>query len=80
MYAIRSYYVDFDIETIDLQTLAQPRTRLMMNVGNPEKAFAFATTPNGGVGLARMEFIINNAIKAHPMALFSMNEGSYNFV
>ncbi len=67
--------LDFDIETIDLQTLAQPRTRLMMNVGNPDKAFAFATIPSGGVGLARMEFIINNAIKAHPMALFNMNEG-----
>lgn len=45
-----------------------------MNVGNPEKAFLFASTPNSGVGLARMEFIISNYIKAHPMALFDMKE------
>ena len=41
----------------------------MMNVGNPERAFGLAALPNDGVGLARMEFIITDSIKAHPMAL-----------
>jgi pyruvate,water dikinase len=43
--------------------------KVMMNVGNPERAFAFASTPNAGVGLARLEFIINNMIGIHPKAL-----------
>lgn len=59
----------FEITTINLENLEQPKTKLYMNVGNPEKAFSFAQIPNNGVGLARMEFIINNYIKAHPLAL-----------
>jgi pyruvate,water dikinase len=59
----------FRIETLKLTNLQRPRTRIMMNLGNPEEAFSLCKIPNDGVGLARMEFIINNYIKVHPMAL-----------
>ena len=47
----------------------RPRTQVMMNVGDPDHAFALASLPNDGIGLARLEFIINNHIGIHPMAL-----------
>jgi pyruvate,water dikinase len=59
----------FSVERMDVATPARPRTRIMMNVGNPEEAFALSSIPNDGVGLARIEFIINSAIGVHPMAL-----------
>ncbi|WP_200762143.1 pyruvate, water dikinase [Nitrosophilus alvini] len=65
----------FEVETIDLSSLEKPKTKIYMNVGNPERAFAFAQIPSDGVGLARMEFIINNYIKAHPLALVDMYNG-----
>ena len=49
--------------------LPRPATRVMLNVGNPDQAFRLAALPNDGVGLARIEFIIANAVRAHPMAL-----------
>ncbi len=58
----------FDIQRINLQGMARPKTNIMMNVGNPDLAFNNASIPNDGVGLARLEFIINN-IRLHPMAL-----------
>ncbi|MEF3364942.1 phosphoenolpyruvate synthase [Methylocystis sp. 9N] len=61
--------IDFEIERTDLSTLTKPKTHIMMNVGNPDSAFGLAALPNDGVGLARMEFIIAESIKAHPMAL-----------
>ncbi|HKJ07668.1 MAG TPA: phosphoenolpyruvate synthase [Gammaproteobacteria bacterium] len=61
--------VPFEVETTDLSNLPQPATRIMINLGNPELAFKTSFLPNDGVGLARMEFIINQYIKAHPMAL-----------
>ncbi len=59
----------FHVETISLTDLRRPRTKIMMNLGNPEQAFGLSMIPNDGVGLARMEFIISSYIKAHPMAL-----------
>ncbi|CAN8142683.1 phosphoenolpyruvate synthetase [uncultured Thiomicrorhabdus sp.] len=59
----------FEIVETDLSSLHKPKTEVMMNVGNPEIAFSVNTIPNDGVGLARMEFIINNEVKAHPLAL-----------
>jgi pyruvate,water dikinase len=59
----------FRIEQISLSDMGRPQTKIMMNLGNPEEAFALSKIPNDGVGLARMEFIINNYIKVHPMAL-----------
>lgn len=61
--------LDFEITRIDLSGLARPKTKIMLNVGNPELAFKTSFLPNDGVGLARMEFIITEYIKAHPMAL-----------
>ncbi len=62
----------YSIKTIDMSELKPTKTKLFMNVGNPSEAFNFAKMPNDGVGLARMEFIINNSINAHPMALIDM--------
>ncbi len=59
----------FDIECTDLSDLEKPDTKIMINLGNPELAFITSFLPNDGVGLARLEFIITNSIKAHPMAL-----------
>jgi pyruvate,water dikinase len=59
----------FEVRTADLRNLERPRTKVMMNVGNPEEAMALALTPNDGVGLAREEFIISSYIKVHPLAL-----------
>ncbi len=70
-------HIAFEIELIDLENLEEPKTKLLMNVGNPQKAFSCASIPNQGVGLARMEFIINNHIKAHPMALYDMYQGQF---
>ncbi|MEK7774055.1 MAG: phosphoenolpyruvate synthase [Deltaproteobacteria bacterium] len=59
----------FHIEKLSLSRLERPKTKIMMNLGNPEEAFSLSMIPNDGVGLARMEFIINSYIKIHPMAL-----------
>ncbi|HTO02200.1 MAG TPA: phosphoenolpyruvate synthase, partial [Opitutus sp.] len=59
----------FDVQRTNLKALGRPRTKVMMNVGNPEEAFALSFIPNDGVGLAREEFIITTFIKIHPLAL-----------
>ncbi len=59
----------FEVEHTDLGELPRPATEIMINLGNPEIAFQTAAIPNDGVGLARMEFIINEYIRVHPMAL-----------
>ncbi len=61
--------LDYTVTETDLGNLAQPKTDIMMNLGNPDQAFSLASLPVDGIGLARMEFIINEYIKAHPMAL-----------
>ncbi len=61
--------LDYEIEETDLSNLPRPKTEIMMNLGNPDQAFSLASLPVDGIGLARMEFIINEYIKAHPMAL-----------
>jgi len=61
----------FEVQRTDLKSLAKPRTRVMMNLANPEEAFALSFIPNDGVGLARMEFIISTYIKIHPLALIN---------
>jgi pyruvate,water dikinase len=57
------------VEEVELGELPTTRTRILMNVGNPEEAFNLAAIPCDGVGLARLEFVIANLIKVHPMAL-----------
>jgi pyruvate,water dikinase len=59
----------FAVEKTSVKNLTRPRTKIMMNVGNPQEAFAFSSIPNDGVGLAREEFIVSNYIKVHPLAL-----------
>ncbi len=61
--------LNFEILTTDLTGLIRPKTKIMLNIGNPELAFKCSFLPNDGVGLARMEFIITEYIKAHPLAL-----------
>jgi pyruvate,water dikinase len=61
----------FEVATTNLGLLGHPKTKVMMNVGNPEEAFTQSFIPNDGVGLARMEFIISNTIKIHPLALLN---------
>ncbi len=59
----------FRIEKISLDATHRPRTKIMMNLGNPDQAFEHSFLPNDGVGLARLEFIINHSIQVHPRAL-----------
>ncbi len=61
--------LDFQLNRVELDNMPPAPLKLMMNVGNPGKAMSFATIPNAGVGLARLEFIINNKIGIHPKAL-----------
>ena len=61
--------VPFEVREIDVAELERPETAIMINIGNPGLAFTTSQIPNDGVGLARLEFIISEDIKAHPMAL-----------
>jgi len=61
----------FTVERVLLKDVPRPTTRVMLNVGNPEEALKLSFLPNDGVGLAREEFIISNAIKVHPLALLN---------
>jgi pyruvate,water dikinase len=64
----------FEIETVDLEELPRPRTRIMINIGNPDEAFSTSQVPNDGVGLAREEFIITHSVKIHPLALLDYDK------
>jgi pyruvate, water dikinase len=71
-------FLKFSREVLDLSNLPRPRTHVMMNVGDPDRAFDLSFLPNDGVGLAREEFIISGAIQVHPLALLrfaSLPEG-----
>ena len=61
--------LDFDLRRLDVQTMPALAFKIAMNVGNPDRAFAFRALPNAGVGLARLEFIVGNSIGVHPRAL-----------
>jgi pyruvate,water dikinase len=63
--------LDFDVTTSRVDAMPELPLKIMMNVGNPERAFDFARLPNEGVGLARLEFIINRMIGVHPKALLN---------
>jgi pyruvate,water dikinase len=67
----------FEKRQIELDTLPPAPVRIMMNVGNPDRAFDFAGIPNKGVGLARLEFIINRMIGVHPRALLEFDRQSH---
>lgn len=61
--------VAFHVDRADVGDVARPRTRIMVNLGNPDLAFKTSFLPNDGVGLARMEFVISEYIRFHPLAL-----------
>ena len=61
--------LDFAVEETEQDSMPEIGVKIMMNVGTPDQAFAFSRLPNAGVGLARLEFIINNQIGIHPKAL-----------
>jgi pyruvate,water dikinase len=66
--------LDFEQQQIELDSLPPSPVKIMMNVGNPDRAFDFASIPNKGVGLARLEFIINRTIGVHPRALLEFDK------
>lgn len=66
--------IEYEVEEFDLNELPKTKTPIMMNVASPEGAFDFSFLPNSGVGLAREEFIINNYISIHPLALIRFDE------
>ncbi|KAA3653805.1 MAG: phosphoenolpyruvate synthase [Proteobacteria bacterium] len=66
--------LDFEVITTDTGNLPEIPVKVMMNVGNPELAFEFAQIPNEGVGLARLEFVINNMIGIHPKAILELDQ------
>ena len=66
--------LEFEVITTDMGNLPDIPVKIMMNVGNPELAFEFAQIPNGGVGLARVEFVINNMIGIHPKAILELSQ------
>ncbi len=65
--------LDFDVVTSRIDSMPEIPLKVMMNVGNPDRAFDFARLPNEGVGLARLEFIINRMIGVHPKALLNFD-------
>ncbi|MDY0249226.1 MAG: phosphoenolpyruvate synthase [Pseudomonas sp.] len=65
--------LNFDIRTNSVDAMPDLPFKIMMNVGNPDRAFDFAQLPNAGIGLARLEFIINRMIGVHPKALLNFN-------
>ncbi|MFA6389463.1 MAG: phosphoenolpyruvate synthase, partial [Patescibacteria group bacterium] len=66
--------VKFKVNKINVKKLKKPEVKIMMNIGTPKSAFGFSFIPNDGVGLARQEFIINDSIKIHPMALINFDK------
>lgn len=70
--------LDFDYNVRQLNEMPEIPVKIMMNVGNPDRAFSFAQLPNDGVGLARLEFIINNMVGIHPKALINADKMADN--
>ncbi len=64
--------LEYTLQETSLETMPEAPVKIMMNVGTPEQAFSFANLPNHGVGLARLEFIINRQIGIHPNALLAV--------
>nr|WP_317134477.1 phosphoenolpyruvate synthase [Leptolyngbya sp. 7M] len=71
---VYSGLLPFEVKEVALENLPHTRTKILMNVGNPEEAFSLSAIPNDGVGLARMEFIIANQIQSHPLALLHFDQ------
>lgn len=70
---VYSGLLPYEQERLDVETMPELPMKVMLNVGNPERAFAFQSIPNSGVGLARLEFLISNTIGIHPKALLEFD-------
>ena len=66
--------IDFEVKRYNLETVPELKTKIMINLGAPEIAFKTSFLPNDGVGLARIEFILNEKIRIHPLALYHFNK------
>ncbi len=66
--------LQYEVRKTNIEHLERPKTKMMMNIGSPEQAFAYSLIPNDGVGLAREEFIIDSHIKIHPLALLHFDQ------
>lgn len=66
--------IDFEVKKYNLETVPELKTKIMINLGAPEIAFKTSFLPNDGVGLARIEFILNEKIRIHPLALYHFNK------
>lgn len=71
---VYSDMLDFTVHSSQVSTMPELPLKIMMNIGNPDRAFDFARLPNEGVGLARLEFIINRMIGVHPRALLEFDQ------
>ena len=67
-------HIDYVVDEVALDKMPEIATKIMMNVGTPEQAFDFASLPHRGVGLARLEFIVNRQIGIHPQALLELDK------
>lgn len=67
-------FLKFKVDKVDIQKMPRTKTKVMINIGNPDEAFELSFLPNDGVGLAREEFIVNEYIKIHPMALIDFKK------
>ncbi|MCA9326956.1 phosphoenolpyruvate synthase [Candidatus Saccharibacteria bacterium] len=72
--AVYDGQLQFQVHKTDVAHLERPKTKMMMNIGSPDHAFAYSLIPNDGVGLAREEFIIDSHIKIHPLALLHFDQ------
>jgi len=72
--AVYEGILHYEVDKTDVKDLPRTKTKIMMNIGSPDHAFAYSQIPNDGVGLAREEFIIDSHIKIHPLALLRFNE------
>lgn len=72
--AVYDGILEYKIDKTDVKDLQRPKTKIMMNIGSPDHAFAYSLIPNDGVGLAREELIIDNHIKIHPLALLYFDQ------
>lgn len=72
--AVYDGILQFEVHRTNIKNLERPRTKIMMNIGSPDQAFAYSLIPNDGVGLAREEFIIDSHIKIHPLALLHFDQ------
>lgn len=72
--SVFSGILKYEIHRTSVKDLQRPKTKIMMNIGSPDHAFAYSMIPNDGVGLAREEFIIDSHIKIHPLALLHFDK------